>query len=389
MSQREALVGARIVADHELLHGHAVLLSNGRIDAVVREGEIPADYRRRDLGPGILAPGFVDIHTHGAGGRGFSEADPQAYRDALAVYLSAGVTTVLPTLSAGPLDEMVGGLGAFAQIRGAGQPDPGLPRTPGAHLEGPYFSHAQRGAQNPEALRDPDDGSIERLWEFREIIRMVSFAPELRGAVELTERLVGAGIVAAAGHSNGRDSDLFACQRAGLSHVIHIVSGQSTTVREGPWRKPGMVEATLASDGLTVEMIADGKHLPDTWMRLAYRCLAGRLCLVSDSTPGAGLPEGSSYHLGEKKYIVEDGVGMTLDRTSFAGSVTLVADMLPIAVAALGISVPDAVAMVTAIPARAARLTDIGRIAPGYHADLVLLDSSLKAKAVALAGVWR
>lgn len=385
MVTREAWLGPRIVIDDDVLDGHAILVDDGRIQGVVRQGEIPADYPRRDLGQGVLAPGFVDVHTHGAAGRGFSESDPQAYRDALAVYLAAGVTTVLPTLSAGPLAEMRGGLEAFAAVRG----ESGLPRTPGAHLEGPYFAQEQRGAQNPGALRTPDDGSVDQLLAYADHIRMISYAPELPGAVAFTRRLVSLGIVAAAGHSDGRDTDLAACQREGLSHVIHLVSGQSTTVREGPWRRPGMLEATLASDELTVEMIADGKHLPTTLMRLAYRCLAGRLCLVSDSTPGAGLPNGSRYHLGEREYVIEDGVGMTPDRMSFAGSVTLVSAMVPIAVAALGISVAEAIAMVTSIPARAARLEKVGRLAPGYHADAVLLDAGLNTKQVALAGVWQ
>ncbi|MBB5633717.1 N-acetylglucosamine-6-phosphate deacetylase [Cryobacterium mesophilum] len=216
---------------------------------------------------------------------------------------------------------------------------------------------------------------------------MISFAPELPGAVELTERLVSLDIVAAAGHSDGRDEDLLACQRAGLSHVIHIFSGQSTTIRVGPWRKPGMLEATLASDDLTVEMIGDGKHLPDTLMKLAIRCLVGRLCLVSDSTPGAGMADGSRYRMGDAEYIVENGVGVTLDRTAFAGSTTLISEMLPI-VGALGVGVADLVAMATSIPAKAARLVDVGRIAPGFHADFALFDDQLNLSAVALAGQW-
>lgn len=382
---RYAIRGPDIWLGDTIVSDYAVLVANGRTTAVIRVGEIPEEIPVRTLPHGLLAPGFIDLHTHGAGGRGFNESDPDAYRQALPVYLQAGVTTLLPSLSSAPLDELLGALAAFDTVRA----DLGLPRMPGVHLEGPYFSHDQRGAQDPEALRNPDDGSIDQILEHASNIRMISFAPELPGAVALASRLVGLGIVAAAGHSNGRDSDLESCQRAGLSHVIHIVSGQSTTVREGPWRRPGMLEATLASQGLTVEMIADGKHLPPTLMRLAYRCLAGRLCLVSDSTPGAGLPDGQPYRLGSKNYVVEDGVGMTPDRTSFAGSTTLVSQMLPIAIDTIGMSVVDAIAMVTSIPATAAGLGDVGRIAPGYRADFVLLDDSYRPAAVALGGVWQ
>lgn len=389
MTGRVAVVGPLVAADGDIRGGLAVLTTGGLIDAVVGTGEVPVAYEIDDVGPGILAPGFIDIHTHGAAGRSFNEADPQAYRQALAAQLAAGVTTVLPTIASAPLNAMRAAVTTFEGFMHSRRIGDCLPRTPGLHLEGPYFSEAQRGAQNRAALRRPDDGSINRLLEFADAIRMVSFAPEIPGAVTLTGRLVEAGIVAAAGHSDGRDTDLYACQRAGLSHVIHIVSGQSTTIRLGPWRKPGILEATLASDGLTVEMIADGKHLPATLMRLAYRCLAGRLCLVSDATPGAGLPRGSRYTLGTDEYVVDDGVGMTIDRTAFAGSTTLVPAMLPIAAETLGAPAADLIAMVTSIPARAAHLPDVGRIAPGCHADFVLLDAGLVVKDAAVGGVWR
>jgi N-acetylglucosamine-6-phosphate deacetylase len=382
---REALVGADIVMELEVIRAHAVLVRDGLIEAVVPEAQIPSTVSRRDVGPGLLTPGFIDIHTHGAGGDGFSDGDGDAYRRALGTLLRAGVTTVLPTLVSASLDSLEASLDTLAAVRGATD----LPRIPGAHLEGPYFSPTQCGAQDPTALRRPDDGSVDRLLERSASIRMISFAPELSGAVELTERLVEADIVAAAGHTDGWDEHLHACQRAGLSHVIHIFSGQSTTVRSGPWRRPGMLEATLASTGLTVEMIADGRHLPETLMQLAYRCLAGRLLLVSDSTPGAGMPDGSCYSLGDKSYIVEDGVGMTLDRTSFAGSTTLVPAMLPIVIEALNLSLPEAIAMVTSIPAAAARLNDVGRMAAGTRADLALLDRDLTVRGVALGGEWQ
>lgn len=380
---REALVGADIVVDDLVLNGHSVLVREGRIERVVPVAQVPSDYERRDLGGGVLTAGLVDIHTHGAGGHGFNEADAEAHREALAAYLAAGVTSLLPTMSGASIDDLVASLEAVESVRGSA----GLPRIEGAHLEGPYFSHAQRGAQNPRTLRSPEDGSVDALLDHADVIRMMSLAPELPGAVELTERLVSLGIVAAAGHTDGRDEDLLACQRAGLSHVIHVFSGQSTTVREGPWRRPGMLEATLASDSLTVEMIADGKHLPPTLMRLALRCLPGRLCLVSDSTSGAGMPDGSVYRMGANEYLVENGVGVTMDRTAFAGSTTPLSQMLPV-VSGLGVDLADLVAMVTSIPARAARLTHVGRIAAGYHADFALFDDKLSLRGVALAGEW-
>ena len=380
----EVLVGPRVVLEEAVLEGHAVLVRDGRIQAVLPVSEIPSGVAHRDLGGGILAPGLVDIHTHGAMGRGFNDGSEVASRDALLTMLASGVTTVLPTVATAPLEGIEQALRVIDSLQGR----PGLPRVPGAHLEGPYFSEEQCGAQDPDNLRTPDDGSLDRLLDMASTIRMMSYAPELPGAVEMTGRLVDADIVPAAGHSAAREADVLECQEAGLRHVIHVFSGQSTTVRHGPWRTPGLLETTLASDGLTVEVIGDGKHLPPLLLQLAHRCLPGRLCLVSDSTPGAGMANGSRYRMGMREYVVEDDVGMTLDRTSFGGSTTLLPKMIPIAMQAMGIGLPEAVAMASAIPARAAGLDDVGRIAPGCHADLVLFTEDLTIKAVALAGRW-
>lgn len=385
-TERHALVGPHIVADDAVLSDHALVVRGGRIEDIVPRAAVPTDLPATDLGAGYLTPGFIDIHVHGAAGYSYNDGTPEAVAAIGHALLTAGVTTALPTLASAPIEALSRALAAIDGARGATAPGPWLP---GAHLEGPYFSPEQRGAQDRAALRVPSDGSVDRLLDHAGAIAMVSLAPELDGAVELTERLVSAGIVAAAGHTAGTAEDLARCEAAGLSHVIHVFSGQSTTVRRGPWRVPGVLEATLASETLTVEMIADGKHLPPLLMRLAHRAAGDRLCVVSDATAGAGLPDGSRYRMGELSYDVVDGVGMTVARDAFGGSTTLLGPMLRIAKDALGVSLPAAVAMVTAAPARAARLPDVGRLAPGYRADLTLLDHDLVPRAVALRGTWQ
>jgi len=162
-------------------------------------------------------------------------------------------------------------------------------------------------------------------------------------------------------------------------------------VREGPWRKPGVLEAALTFDGLTAEMIADNRHLPPTLMRLAYKCLGpDRLCAVSDALAGAGLPEGSVYTMGGMSYDVQDGVGMMLDRSSFAGSATLLPQMLPVLIDVVGIPVVEAVRMTTLTPARIIGADrDSGSLEPGKRADLVLFDDAFVAQRVMLDGEWR
>ena len=161
-------------------------------------------------------------------------------------------------------------------------------------------------------------------------------------------------------------------------------------VREGPWRKPGVLEAALTFDGLTAEIIADNRHLPPTLMRLAYKCLGpDRLCAVSDALAGAGLPEGSVYTMGGLSYDVQDGVGMVLDRSSFAGSATLLPQMLPVLYDVVGIPLVEAVRMTTLTPARIIGVDrDFGSLEPGKRADLVVFDDAFVAQRVMLDGEW-
>ena len=247
---------------------------------------------------------------------------------------------------------------------------------------------AQAGALDPDHLRAPDDGTPDLFLQYADVLRIVSYAPELPGALELTKRLVELGIVPAAGHSTAREQDLLPVIEAGLRHVVHLWSAQSTTVREGPWRKPGLLEVSLTREDLSAEMIADNRHLPPTLMKLAYKAVGPeRLCLVSDATSGAGLPEGARYRMGGMEYEVHDGVGMMFDRSAFAGSTTLLGQMVPILVQVVGVPVAEAVRMASLNPACVIGVDDRkGSLEPGKDADLVFFDAD---KAGVPATVWR
>jgi N-acetylglucosamine-6-phosphate deacetylase len=236
----------------------------------------------------------------------------------------------------------------------------------------------------------PDDGSVDRYLEHHDITRIVSFAPELPGAIPLTRRLVKLGIVPAAGHSSAKDAEVLAAMKAGLRHTIHIWSSQSTTIREGPWRKPGLLEATLTFDGLSGEMISDNRHLPPTLMRLAYKCLGpDRLCAISDSTNGAGLPDGTRFGMGDMVFDVHDGVGMTLDRSSFAGSTTLLNRMVAILVKEVGIPLAEAVRMASLTPARVIGYGDRkGSLAAGKDADIAIFEDDFTVWRTIIRGEW-
>lgn len=382
---RHAWTGGRLILPDRIVTGRALWTEDGRIVGIAREADLPADAPRTDVAGAWIAPGLIDVHTHGALGRSFLDADDEAFDTIVREQARHGVTGVLATTSTAPMPSILDALAATRRWTAPGRPGA---RVLGAHVEGPYFAAAQSGAQDPAHLRTPDDGSVDALLAYEDVARIVSYAPELPGAHELTRRLVAAGIVAAAGHAEASDADLAACQDLGLAHVIHLWSGQSTTRRDGPHRVPGLLEASLASTSLTGEMIADGKHLPPTLMRLAWRAFGpDRLCLISDATSGAGLPDGSPFTMGEMTYEVVDGVGMMRDRSSFAGSTTLLDEMLRVVTERVGVPLVEAVRMASRTPARLLGLEHrTGSLTAGRAADLTILGPDLSVARTVIEG---
>jgi len=384
---RFALVNGRIVLPDQVMAGKAVVVEGTMIAGIVDGGELGNDVARVDVDGRFITPGLIDIHTHGALSHTFNEPTAEAFSIITAENARRGVTSLLATTSTAPIPDLVASL-KFAREWMAVERDG--TQVLGVHVEGPYFNVAQAGAQDPANVRNPDDGTVDQLLAHHDVIRQFTYAPELPGAVELTRRLVELGIVAAAGHSSATEGEVAATIEAGLNHIIHIWSAQSTTVREGPWRKPGLLEVSLTYDNLTVEMITDNKHLPPTLMKLAYKCVGpDRLCIISDATSGAGLPEGSRFRMGEMEYEVHDGVGMMFDRSCFAGSSTLLNEMIPVLTGDVGVPLPEAVRMASLTPARVIGVADRkGSLAAGKDADIAIFNDDFTAWRVLINGRW-
>jgi N-acetylglucosamine-6-phosphate deacetylase len=384
---RFALTNGRVILPQEIVTGKAVVVEGKKIVGITDADSLGAEMEKIDVGGRYITPGLMDIHVHGALDHTFNEPDAEAFATITEENVRRGVTSLLATMSTAPIPDLVKCLEFSRQwMHGPHEGSQVL----GVHLEGPYFNMAQKGAQDPKNIRTPDDGTPDVLLEHHDVLKIMTYAPELPGALELTARLAKLNIVPAAGHSSAQDEDVLAAMEVGLRHIIHIWSGQSSTVREGPWRKPGLLEATLVLDGLTVEMIADNKHLPPTLMKLAYKCIgADRLCIVSDATSGAGMPEGARFRMGEMEYEVHDSVGMMLDRTAFAGSTTLVNQMVPILTDTVGIPLVEAVRMATLTPARVIGFGDRkGSLEAGKDADLAVFEEDFTAWRTMIGGRW-
>jgi len=384
---RFALTNGRVILPQEIVTGKAVVVEGKKIVGIADADSLGAEAEKVDVSGRYIGPGLIDIHTHGALDHTFNEPTVKAFASITEENATRGITSLLATISTAPIPDLVKCL-AFSR-QWMQEPHEGS-QVLGVHLEGPYFSLAQKGAQDPKNIRTPDDGTPDILLEHHDVMRIMTYAPELPGALDLTARLARLGIVPAAGHSSAKDEDVLAAIKVGLRHAIHIWSGQSSTVREGPWRKPGLLEATLVFDELTAEIIADNKHLPPTLMKLACKCIGSdRLCIVSDATSGAGMPEGARFRMGEMEYEVHDGVGMMLDRTAFAGSTTLVNQMVPILTDAVGIPLVEAVRMATLTPARVIGFGDRkGSLEAGKDADLAVFEEDFTAWRTMIGGQW-
>src|SRR5450759_407772 len=388
-SYSTALTNGRIVLPDRLVTGQALLIEGDKIAGVVRQDELAENVHVLNVGGRYISPGLVDIHTHGAVHRSFNEPDATAYEAITVENARRGVTSLLATLAAvAPISELCACLD-FCRSWMAGQHDGA--QILGAHLESPFIDPAQCGGVNRKVLRVPADGSAEPLLAYGDVLRIFVLAPELPGALELVTALDRHGIIPAAGHSSARDADLAAAMACGLRHITHIWSAQSSTIRVGPWRKPGLLEASLVFDGLMVEMISDNRHLQPTLMALAYKCIGpDRLCVISDATSGAGLPEGSPFTIGGMAYEVREGVGMLIgDDTTFAGSSTLLNQMVPVLTDAVGIPLVEAVRMVTLTPAKAiGRADQKGSLEPGKDADVAIFNPDFTAWKTMIGGRW-
>jgi N-acetylglucosamine-6-phosphate deacetylase len=353
--------------------GVAASLVDGALvpgDVEVADGEIAA-VGLAGGGRGIAVPGFVDLHVHGFGGADFATTDTDGYRTAGAALLATGVTAFNPTFVTAPVDELVESIRAMPTA-GVG------PRVLGCHLEGPFISPRRLGMHPAAARRDPDAETVERLLGAGPVTHM-TFAPELPGGRELLATLAARGIVAACGHSDATSEQAHAAFDAGATHVTHLFNAMSPFAH----REPGLAGAALARDDVTVELILDGHHVAPEAVTVASRAAAGRVVLVTDAVAAAGVGDGR-WRLGAVDVEVRTGIVRRLDGV-LAGSVLTMPEAIRNLIAA-GASLEQAVDAATRAPARASRRADVGRLAPGAPADVVVLDDAVEVTSVLVGG---
>lgn len=334
-----------------------------------------------------ITPGFVDTHVHGGGGHTMTAPDSGEVGAATAYHLCHGTTATLVSLVTAPLPRITDGLALVADLAGRGRAPHG--HILGSHLEGPYLSFRRRGAHPPAHLLQPATVTTRTLLDAgRGTLRMLTLAPELPGTLRaggLLRQLGTAGVTAALGHTDATYETTKAALADGASTATHLFNG----MRPLHHREPGPIGAVLEDDRVVCELINDGVHVHPTVARLTVRAAGrGHLVLITDAVAATGAPDGD-YRLGEEPIVRRDGVIRSADGSTLGGADITLADAVRRAVGYLGLSVVDAVAAATSVPAAAVGCgAEVGSLASGRWADLVVLDADLNVDAVMLAGSW-
>lgn len=384
---------ACLIFPTEIRDGLELVADEGKIMAIREQTRARGD-EVVDLAGNYLAPGFIDLHVHGALGHDSMEASAQAFRAICDFHAKGGTTSLLLTTATAPLETLGGVLRAVRDCMGrralAATSRLWLRPTAaiaGVHVEGPFISKAKCGAQREEFIQKPSSIHVQQLLAHADVIKRVTIAPELPGALEAIENFHAHGISVSGGHSDAFDEDARAAFERGMRSVTHTFNCMSSVRHRGVYRVGGLLEFALSEPQISCELIADGHHVSPTLMKMLYRAKGcDGICLITDATAGAGLPDGSRFSLFGNDCIVEAGVCLLADRSALAGSAAQMIQLVRTMVSKVNVPLNEAVAMATQNPARAIGLDTKGRLAVGADADLVVLSPELDVLRTFAAG---
>lgn len=330
-----------------------------------------------DLQNAWVIPGLVDIHTHGNSGADFSDGDYDGLMTMASWLAVHGITSFVPASMTLPYDMLETAFAAAAAFHNAAPA--GCARLMGIHMEGPFFSHSKKGAQNAQYLKAPDFEAFQRLYDVsQKLIRIVDVAAELPGAEAFTRKASRLCTVSVA-HTAADYTQAKAVFAAGASQLTHLFNAMPGLHH----RAPGPIGAASEDERVVAELICDGIHVHESAVRMAYKLFPGRICLISDALRCCGMPDGE-YTLGGQNVKKKDGIARLPDGTIAGASTDLFACMRN--AISFGIPKEEAILSATAIPARQIGRTDIGVIAPGKRADFVVCTERLEILAVYLGG---
>ena len=370
----------KIIINERLFDGY-VYVENGKIIEITqreRACEKIYDYTGK-----YVSAGFIDMHTHGAGGYAFMNGSVDDVVKGCDYHLARGTTSIVPTISAGEFETMKQAVVNIHKAKGKTKGN-----ILGAHLEGPYLSPKQAGAQCPAFITPPKKQDYESLIEeYGESITRWTYAPENDEKGEFCKYLTEHGVVASAGHTDAKYADMVRAIENGCNLITHLYSCTSTVTRDYGFRSLGVIESAYLRDELYVEIIADGKHLPPDLIKMILKIKGtDKVALITDSLEIAGTEIKEGVMSGTE-FIVEDGVCKLKDRSAFAGSVATADCLIRTLVKECEVGLPTAVKMLTEVPAKILKINgEKGTLAKGKDADIVVFDEEVRVSQVFVNG---
>lgn len=327
-----------------------------------------------------VLPGGIDTHVHGGGGRDFMEGTEEAFMTAVEAHRRHGTTAIFPTLSSSTTPMICEAAVTCDRL----MQDP-MNGVMGLHLEGPYFNPKMAGGQLRENIRIADPKEYVPLVEEFRCIKRWDASPEMPDADEFARYLRSKGILVSLGHTAAQYDDVLRGYKAGFTHATHFYDAMTASHKEGMFRHPGTVEAVYLIDGITVEMIADGIHVPPLILKLIHKIKGvERTALITDALACAASDSKTAF---DPRVIIEDGVCKLADRSAIAGSIATMDRLIRVAVQKAGIPLEDVVRMASETPARLMGIYDRkGSISHGKDADIILMDKDLNLTKVIQMG---
>jgi N-acetylglucosamine-6-phosphate deacetylase len=381
------IINGKIITPYRIIEHGTVLIENGKIIRIGKDLEYSGE-GVIDAQGHYVSPGFIDLHIHGGGGHDFMDGTVDAFLEIAHLHALHGTTAMVPTTLTAETEELLNTLSTYKKANKINEQGA---RFLGVHIEGPYFAMNQRGAQDPRYIRLPERAEYEKIVAHSNDIIRWSAAPELEGAMEFARFIREHEILPCIAHSDATSDDIIEALENGFTHVTHLYSAMSGVMRRNAYRYAGIIESSFLYDQLTVEIIADGSHLPASLLQLIYKQKGpSRIALITDAMRAAGTDVTESI-LGSIKdgiqVIVEDEVAKLPDRSSFAGSVATADRLVNTMIKQAGVPLLHAVQMMTITPAQISKVDHrIGTLAPGKDADLVIFDDDINIKATIING---
>jgi len=384
------IINGKIFTPYRVIKKGGIVIEGGKI-LDVYEGSIDIqdfDCEIIDAKGLNVSPGFIDMHVHGGNNSSFIDCTEEAFMKVAEMHLEHGTTSMTPTVIIEGYEDFLSLVEVYEKVKGK---NAGCPDFLGFHIEGPYVSPEQKGAFPDECIKVVDRNEYMKILEHSRCIKNWTIAPELKGAMDLGIELNNRGILASIGHSDAVFDDVSRAFESGFRHVTHLYSCTSMVRRINAFRYAGIVESVYLIQGMTVDIVADGKHLPESLLKLIYNIKGPeKTCLVTDAGEAAGMSEGEiiiNKKKNAQKVIIEDGVAKLPDRSAFAGSIATSDMLVKTMYKTVGIPLYDAIAMMTATPARVLGVDRYkGSLAKGMDADVVVFDDDIGVRFVMVKG---